>query len=170
MKGECLICRHIRCIFSHSFPIEIPLKPHWNLWKSHEIPDIYHRWVHSPWAGPRYWYNFESWRDVSVAFLEKHALELEDIQEKMSKMSQKMGKHGRHIGIVVISPSRMMEIYGNLGFLCKKWWDIWIDKLKLTWINHQQLVVMVIYPTWIPLVVQHNSYGTSPSLNIFNIV
>ena len=31
----------------------------------------------------RYWYNFESWRDVSPAYLEKHSLELEDIQERM---------------------------------------------------------------------------------------
>ena len=46
---------------------------------------------------------------MSVAFLEKHALELEDIQEKMSKMSQKKGKHGRHIGIVVISPSNVVN-------------------------------------------------------------
>ena len=64
---------------------------------------------------------------MSVAFLEKHALELEDIQEKMSKMSQKKGKHGRHIGFVVISPSRIMfflkfgifvqKMMGDLGLI-----------------------------------------------------
>lgn len=44
-----------------------------------------------------YWYNFESWRDVSVAFLEKHALELEDIQDCSRHERRARQKHNEQI-------------------------------------------------------------------------
>ena len=68
---------------------------------------------------------------MSVAFLEKHALELEDIQEKMSKMSKKKGKHGRHIGIVVISPSRIMFFFEIWDFCAKNDGRFGIDKFTV---------------------------------------
>lgn len=44
-----------------------------------------------------YWYNFESWRDVSVAFLEKHSLELEDIQDCSRHERRARQKHNEQI-------------------------------------------------------------------------
>lgn len=44
-----------------------------------------------------YWYNFESWRDVSPAYLEKHSLELEDIQDCSRHERRARQKHNEQI-------------------------------------------------------------------------
>ena len=44
-----------------------------------------------------YWYNFESWRDVSPAYLEKHSLELEDIQDCSRHERRARQKHNEQV-------------------------------------------------------------------------